>query len=156
VLLVIQLRGQAWMDGPAWLAVAAARHPTDFWVQFEAGFYFYAKDRRPAVASAYLRAAHTLRPDLALVKELLYSCFAQTEREAAVGELRAILRETPDAAWAQFLHGMILGEMRDLEGAIAAFQKATRLDPNNASSHDWLAYLLLEKGDPKGALVEAT
>ena len=71
VVLLFQLRSGRWTSAPKLLATAVNRYPIDFWVQFEAGYYYYVKYPLPAVAACYFRAAHTLRPDLPLVKKLL-------------------------------------------------------------------------------------
>src|SRR5205085_1454398 len=41
----------------------------------------------------------------------------------------------------------------DLDGALAAFKEAVRLNPNDATAHNNLGFALKRKGDPGGAFV---
>ena len=42
----------------------------------------------------------------------------------------------------------------DLDGAIAEYREALRLNPNNALAHNGLGFALEKKGDLRGALEE--
>jgi eukaryotic-like serine/threonine-protein kinase len=157
-VLVFQLRGRPWAAAPQWLAAAAFCHPDDFWVQFEAGYYYYAKAPQPALAALHLRAAHTLRPDLPYVKRLLLECVIRLpdHLDGAVVELRRLVGRDPASADAHMLLALALLEKKDVAGADAARAEASRLGPRDARWRDWFAFYLLERGDARGALVEAT
>ena len=50
--------------------------------------------------------------------------------------------------------GVALGHKADLDGVIAEFREALRLNPNEAEAHFGLGLALEKKGDHQGALQE--
>jgi tetratricopeptide (TPR) repeat protein len=153
VVLLFQIRPRAWADGPKLLASAVSRYPNDFWVLFEAGYYYYSKDYRPSVAAGYLRAAYTIRPDLPLVRQLVLECMIRAGQEVeATAELQEMIRRDPKTAWSHAELAKVL-RRNDLQGAIVELKEAIRLDPKNAWFHSELAWTL-RISDPEGAIAE--
>jgi hypothetical protein len=62
---------EPWLGSRLVLEEVAARHRSDFWVQFEIGYFFRNKDPDPTRAVGLLRAASALRPDCGTALELL-------------------------------------------------------------------------------------
>jgi tetratricopeptide (TPR) repeat protein len=152
LVLMFQMRQNAWPAGPKLLAAGTLRHPNDFWVQFEAGYYYYFKDSQPAVAIGHFRAARALRPDLPLVVQLLGGALNSAgKRDEAVACYREVTRLEPTNARAYTDLGHALRSHDPVE-AKAAFRKAITLDPTAALAHGALGTILADQDDIDGAV----
>jgi tetratricopeptide (TPR) repeat protein len=65
------------------------------------------------------------------------------------------IQDDPGNAQLHVVRGGILQTSGDLDGVIAAYREATRLEPQNSGRHNGLAGVLLQKGDVPAALVAA-
>jgi tetratricopeptide (TPR) repeat protein len=103
-------------------------------------------------AIPYLKKFVELRPDdirgrLALATAYFES-FQQDEAKAA---LAVPLKNPTTRAGAEYLMGRILVQQGDLDGAISAFQRLARLQPESADAHAELAAALLEKEEAEAS-----
>ena len=68
--------------------------------------------------------------------------------------LRAAIEAKPDYAEAHYALGTVLQQQGNLDGAIAAFQRALKYAPNAPEIHNTLGTALSRKGDKDAARVE--
>ena len=143
-------------DNPAVAALAARPDALAQPGRFAAVLGWHAAvpvERRRAVLQAALRA----RPgDLRLLVSMA-SSYAGRRRDAAerVRWLQAAVGAHPESPMAHNNLGTVLDDLKDIDGAIAAYQEAIRLDPQNASvAHANLGASLKNKGNPDAAIVE--
>jgi tetratricopeptide (TPR) repeat protein len=71
VALLLQRVTGPWPGSREALAAVAARHRSDFWVQYEIGYFYMHKARDPRRAAEALRAALAVRPDCRTALEML-------------------------------------------------------------------------------------
>jgi tetratricopeptide (TPR) repeat protein len=155
LVLLLQTLRTNWPGSRAPLAVAAARHPGDFWLQFEVGYHFVLKDRNPTRAVAHLRAALAVRPDCRYAMTLLASAYRSLgDLDGAIAECKEALRLAPKDAEAHTDLGAALRDKGQRDGAIECFREAIRLDPKHALAHMNLGLTLHDRGDLNGAIAE--
>jgi tetratricopeptide (TPR) repeat protein/tRNA A-37 threonylcarbamoyl transferase component Bud32 len=146
LVLLLQQQTRAWPGARQALASAGARHPDDFWVQFEIGYFYVFKDPNPPLAVGYLRAALALRPDCLYALDLLAgACRTTGDPDGALAAYQQALRLDPGAASAHLGLANALHDKGDLDGALAACRQALRLAPG-ALGHYHLGDLLRETG----------
>jgi Flp pilus assembly protein TadD len=72
--------------------------------------------------------------------------YVNGEHELAITEFRHALEEDPKLAIAWNGLSLALGQSGDLDGAVAAAEELTKLEPNDPLSHANLSRLLQQKG----------
>jgi serine/threonine-protein kinase len=132
---------------------AYARHPDDFWVNYDLGTDL---DRRePAEALRYLTAAVALRPDSAFARINLGTVLLTKDKtDEAVAEYRRATELDPRFPLAHT--GLALGlELQGkLDGAVAAYRRAMELLPNDGAARCHLADALGKQGKLDEAVAE--
>ena len=68
--------------------------------------------------------------------------------------MRAAIEAKPDYAEAHYALGTVLQQQGNLDGAIAAFQRALKYAPNAAEIHNTLGSALSRKGNKEAARLE--
>jgi tetratricopeptide (TPR) repeat protein len=129
-----------------YLRKAQARHPRDFWLNFELGCALYWRGAAfwPE-AAGYFGLALVARPDtpLALTNQLL--CILQRDPHAALAlARRAVAIEPKDWRGHYNLAVCLSVGLGDWAGAEAAIRQALKLKPNLAAAHQCLGNLWSE------------
>ncbi len=129
------------------LTAAHARHPQDFWLNFQLGWAFWGSGRSDE-ALGYFRAAMAVRPDAApAYRGVGASLFLMGRVDEATGYIQQALSIAPDYAAAHHDLGSALGTKGRLDEAIDHFREAIRLRPQrSAETHTSLASALRMKG----------
>lgn len=97
-----------------------------------------------------------LRRRLALLQADNGQVAAQEESlRKALDEFDLALKERRSFFLAHYNKGIVLMDLGRLDEAIAAFKRATEIDPNDAYAHSELSYAYEDKGQYKMALEEA-
>jgi tetratricopeptide (TPR) repeat protein len=152
LVMLLQIVKGPWPGSRAVLEEAASRYPNHFWLQFELGYNFTIKDRDPARAIGYLRAALALRPDAQYPRMCLAWCCRDTgDLAGAEACFRQVVRDAPDYAEGHLCLGEALTKRKLWDGAIAEYKEARRLQPNFVYTHLYLGAALNAKGDVTGA-----
>jgi serine/threonine protein kinase/Flp pilus assembly protein TadD len=139
------------------LRSAQQRHPNDFWLNHELGYWLMQDEPVPAADAAdavgYFRAALVLRPDNAAVMTHLGNALrVRGDLDGAVFAYHRALALRPDLAGVHGNLGTSLYAKGDLQGAIAAYRQAIALDHNCAATYSNLGIALHAKGDLQGAI----
>src|SRR5262245_50750629 len=74
--------------------------------------------------------------------------------DEAIARLAPLLKENPNFVQARLLTGQAQLSKRDVPGAIAQFEAASRINPQLAEPHYYLARALVARGDVEGAKKE--
>ena len=101
-------------------------------------------------ARALLHEAQQHHPEDFWINFQLGYLLQEQRPQEAVGFLRAAVASRPESSQAHIMLGRALHDAGDTDGAVAAFRKAIRLNPNRAGARD-LARALA----PRGGLEEA-
>jgi tetratricopeptide (TPR) repeat protein len=138
--------GRSGVDAVPLLRAAQARHPDDFWLNFQLGVEFSrAKEWDEAVA--HFRAALALRPRAGAVHNNLgLALAAKGRRDEAIGHYEEALRIAPKYAQAHYSLGNALAAEGRRDEAIGRYEEALRLDPKFAMAHVNLGRSLHAKG----------
>jgi serine/threonine-protein kinase len=128
------------------LRAAQRRQPEDFWLNHALGEAL--RERKPAEAVGFYRAALATRPAVAAVHyEVAMAQFRQGQVDEAVRACRKAIELDPAAAW---IYQAYLGWGLCINGradeAITAYRKAIVLAPKLATVHTGLARCLQDKG----------
>jgi tetratricopeptide (TPR) repeat protein len=128
------------------LRKAQARHPNDFWLNFELGVWLNeAKQWDEAIG--HHRAALALRPRADAVHNNLGSALAHKgQLDDAIGHYEEALRINPKFAAAHTNLGNALCDKGRPDEGISHHQEALRLSPKYAIAHTNLATALAGKG----------
>jgi serine/threonine-protein kinase len=133
-------------DAVPLLRVAQARHPDDFWLNYELGVTWHAAKEWGA-AVGHFRAALALRPRAAAVHNNLGSAlYHMGKLDEALGHYEQALRLDPKLALTHNNLALALKDKGKLEEAIGRWEQALRLDPKLAWAHINLGNALTEKG----------
>jgi serine/threonine-protein kinase len=134
-------------DAMPLLAAAQARHPQDFWLNFDLGSALQ-KRKRAGEAVGYYRAALALRPNATAVYTNLGAALEDKgELDRAIACYQKALALDPKLVGAHTNLGAALADKGQLDRAIACFHKALALDPKFAKAHNNLGAALEAKGD---------
>jgi tetratricopeptide (TPR) repeat protein len=128
------------------LRAAQARHPDDFWLNYELGRMLeHVRQWGPAVG--HYRAALALRPSAPAVHNSLGVALLGTGRvEEAVGHYRQGVALEPANASAHYNLGNALRERGRLDEAAGHLERAVALAPKLAQAHNNLANALVAWG----------
>jgi eukaryotic-like serine/threonine-protein kinase len=139
------------------LRQAQARHPGDFWINYDLGHVLiFGPSPRPDEAVGYFRAAVAVRPGSAEARSILglaLSASGQTDR--AIAAYRQAIELDPEYAVAHKNLGDALRGQGKLDEAIARFQKAVKLDSQFAQAHGSLGDCYAQLGRWDEAAVES-
>jgi serine/threonine-protein kinase len=115
------------------------RHPGDFWINFQLGFFL--RQERPQEAVGYFRAAVAIRPNSSQAHTLLGRLLRETgDTEAAIAEFRKAISLNPNRAGAKDL-AKALAPRGGLEEVRVLWEKILEGDPPD---HDlWYGYAQL-------------
>ena len=137
-------------DPTAFLERVQRRYPDDFWVNSELGHLL--RERDPAAAIGYCRAAQALRPDAAVVQTKLgYGFLVLGQLDLSIHHYERSMQIDPNQGltWGDF--GLaLLGKGRTDEAA-DCLEKAGVLNPNTADGLIWLRTIRLRQGRPEEA-----
>jgi tetratricopeptide (TPR) repeat protein/serine/threonine protein kinase len=142
-------------DSVPLLAAAQARHPDDFWLNFDLGnALLSAKQWNEAVG--YYRGALAVRPDAAVGHNNLgYALSNQKKLHEGIACCRKAIALDPKYVLAHINLGNALLKQGKLDEAFDYYKKAVVLDPNDALAHDNLGAFLCDcKHDYDGAIAE--
>jgi serine/threonine-protein kinase len=128
------------------LTAVQARHPQDFWLNYQLGWAM-TESRRASEALGFYRAALALRPDaVPAYNGVAALLFGMGRVDEAIPYLQQAVRIDPDYAMTHINLGSALGVKGRLDEAIGHFEEAIRLDPKgSAAAHGNLGSALLEK-----------
>jgi eukaryotic-like serine/threonine-protein kinase len=131
---------------------AQARHPRDFWLNFELANALL-ESKVPGEALGFYWVAMVLRPGLAVVyNQLGLALHAQGDLKGAVAAYHEALERSPEFAAAHTNLGNALFDQKDVKGAIARHRLALQYAPRLAAAHYNLGLALHAQGDLKGAI----
>jgi tetratricopeptide (TPR) repeat protein len=139
-------------DAVPLLRVAQARHPEDFWLNFELGTALQWKQWDEAIV--YYRAALALRPRAAIVHHRLGVALRDKGRwDEAVGHFEQAITLDPKNIQARYdLGGLLRVQGKYHEGVrqyqqiVRHFEQAVTLDPKSAHAHYNLGFALYGLG----------
>jgi Tfp pilus assembly protein PilF len=103
-------------------------------------------DQRPVLQEALLRHRLERYPDDVVSRFGLGTLLLSRDRDAAMAELREVLRVAPDNAQALNNYGAALQSEGRLEEALEQFRRAVRLEPGYTNAHFNLGTALLAQG----------
>jgi serine/threonine-protein kinase len=139
------LRNRGGDEAPL-LRAAQARHPDDFWINYELGIALYGMQEW-GEAVAHFRAALALRPRAAAVHNNLgYALYRLGKKDEAVGHYEDALRIDPNLALTHNNLGVALADREKFDEAVGHYEQALRLDPKSAQFHNNLGYALYRLG----------
>jgi tetratricopeptide (TPR) repeat protein len=129
-------------DAAALLRAAQAKHPDDFWLNYELGSaLFGVKEWDEAIG--FYRAALALRPRVALAHNGLGAAVHNKDNlDEAMRHYQRAIALDPKNATAHNNLGIVLGRKGKLNEAVRHHEEALRLDPNYAAAHDGLGRVL--------------
>lgn len=153
VVHLFQIQLGAWSAGRPLLTAVALRHPDDFWIQFEAGYYYFFKDRHPDLAASYFRAAHALRPDVPKVLFMLGESLTMAgDTDGAIASLKEAIRIDPDIAESHSALAFALFRKGDVAGSVSEAKRAVELDSQDVNAWLALGQAQRKSGDQDGAI----
>jgi tetratricopeptide (TPR) repeat protein/tRNA A-37 threonylcarbamoyl transferase component Bud32 len=133
-------------DAVPLLRAAQARHPDDFWLNFELGVAL-AGAKQWDEAVGHYRAALAVRPrSSAVYNNLGLALAGRGQMAEAIRHFEEALRIAPKLADAHTSLGLALQAQGRLAEAIRHFEQALRLDPKNAKAHGGLGNALQAQG----------
>jgi tetratricopeptide (TPR) repeat protein len=134
------------------IELALKNHPNYFLVHYIAGRTYYLQGDWPE-SESHLKTALALRGSFEPARLLLGNLYVVVGKpDQAVDVLRPLLSQNPKNALARYLLGIAYWNKRDLPSAIAGFEGAIGLAPNDEFSRlalEQLAVTELKQGDPK-------
>jgi tetratricopeptide (TPR) repeat protein/tRNA A-37 threonylcarbamoyl transferase component Bud32 len=140
------------IDAVPLLTAAQARHPQDFWLNFELGSALQMR-KQDGEAVGYYRAALALRPHTSAVYNNLGNALkAKGRLDGAMACYHQALAIDPKFAPAHYNLGIALKAKGRLDGAMACYHQALAIDPKFAPAHYNLGIALRKKGDVDGAI----
>jgi serine/threonine protein kinase/Flp pilus assembly protein TadD len=142
--LVLERAGAA-TEAAALLRQAQARHPDDFWINYNLGHVlsFSLRPHRSAQAVGYFRAAVAIRPRSAEARSILGVAHEiQGDVDAAIAAYRQAIALDPKFAVARGNLGRALMHKGDYNAAVAEYRKVVELDPVSAMAHSNLGTTL--------------
>jgi len=118
---------------------ARRRHPGDFWINFQLGFFLLQE--RPQEAVGYFRAAVAIRPSSSTAHSLLGRALRNTgDADEAIAEFRKAIELNPNRAGAKDL-AKVLAPRDGLEEVRVLWEKILK---GNPPDHDvWYGYAQL-------------
>jgi tetratricopeptide (TPR) repeat protein len=153
VALLAKKLGQKDEQAEPLLRAAQGRHPEDFWLNFALGEAL--RDRKPAEAVGFYRAALAMRPTAA---EVHFGVSVALEHHGQVDEaIRAARKAIELAPKVGALHhrlGLCLQARGQLDEALAEFRRAIEFVPGAAWAHHGLGMCWQDKGQLDEAMGE--
>ena len=141
-------------EAEAMLRAAQWRHPDDFWLNFTLGEAF--RERKPAEAVGFYRAALVTRPAVAYVHlELSLALLRQRNVDEATQSAHKAVELVPALPVVHHQLGLCLQDGDHFDEAIAAYRHAIQLDPDKSRSHYQVGLCLLVRGEVDQAMAEA-
>jgi tetratricopeptide (TPR) repeat protein len=128
------------------LSRAQARHPQDFWLNFELGWALH-ESRRSDEALGFYRAALALRPEASAAHNGVgVMLFDMGRLDEAIGYWQQALKIDPNFTIVHTNLAQALRAKGRLDEAISHYQEAIRLDPKaSALAHSHLGSVLWDK-----------
>jgi tetratricopeptide (TPR) repeat protein len=135
------------------LRAAQRLHPEDFWLCYSLGETL--RERKPAEALGFYRAALAIRPHVAAVySEVGWALARQGHADAALAEGRRALQLDPNLAPALLVVGWCMQTKGQLEDAIAQYRRVIHVYPDFEWTRHQLAVCLQETGRLDEAVAE--
>jgi serine/threonine protein kinase/tetratricopeptide (TPR) repeat protein len=119
-------------EAVALLRQAQARHPDDFWINYNLGhvLIFSPRPHPSAEAAGYFRAAVAIRPRSAEARSILGLALEdQGKADAAIAAYRQAIALDPKFAIGHSNLGRVLMAKGDYNAAVAEYRKVVELDP---------------------------
>ena len=114
------------------------------------------KSARPEIAIDLFREALTVRADFAACRhDLCWLLFERGDNEGAKQAVEVGLAIQPEAADLHCLAGLLHHAVRDLDEAIASYEKALSIQPDYADAHAHWAVSLQDRGDLDESIAHA-
>ena len=153
VVHLFQIQASAWPAGRPLLTAVSLRHPDDFWIQFEAGYYYFFKDRHWDLAASYFRAAHALRPDVPKVIFMLgESLILAGDTDGAIASFKEAIRIDPNIAESHGALAFALLGKGDVASSLSEARRAVALDSRDVNAWSALGRARRKSGDLDGAI----
>ncbi len=153
VTLLAKKLGQKDGQAEPLLRAAQARHPEDFWPNFALGEAL--RERKPAEAVGFYRAALVTRPTVAAVHlEIGVALLRLGQADEAIRTCRKAVELEPTKGRYHFYLGRCLQARGRLDEAMAEFRRAIELDPKGAPAHHVLGICWRDKGRLDEAMTE--
>jgi tetratricopeptide (TPR) repeat protein len=153
VVLLARKLGQ--QDGQAepLLRAAQHRHPEDFWLNYALGDAL--RERKPAEAVGFYRAALVTRPTVATVHfEVSLALLRQGQVDEATRAARRVVELIPMLPVSHHQLGMCLQASGQLDEAMVEYRRAIEIDPKGSDAHYELGFCLVGRGQLDQAMVE--
>jgi tetratricopeptide (TPR) repeat protein len=152
ILLAMKL-GQADREAELLLRAAQRQHPEDFWLNFALGKEL--RERKPAEAVGFYRAALATRPTVAAVyHEIGLALLWQRQVDEAIPAFRNAIELEPKGSHHYTNLGVCLRDKGRLDEAMANYRRAIELNPEASAPHTNLGVCLRDKGRLDEAIVE--
>jgi serine/threonine protein kinase/Tfp pilus assembly protein PilF len=152
ILLAMKL-GKAEEEAELLLRAAQRQHPEDFWLNYALGKEL--RERKPAEAVGYYRAALATRPSVAAVyHEMGLALLWQRQVDEAILAFRKAIELEPKGSWHYTNLGVCLRDKGRLDEAMANYRRAIELNPEVAAPHTNLGVCLRDTGRLDEAMVE--
>jgi serine/threonine-protein kinase len=136
------------------LTAAQARHPDDFWLNFELGDALQHAKRWDEAVGFY-RAAAAVRPSASAVHNNLgIALYDKNQVDEAIHEYRRAIELDPQNAMPHHNLGLALKAKNQVDEAIQECRQAIAIDPKFANAHGALGNALYAKKDVDGAMAE--
>jgi eukaryotic-like serine/threonine-protein kinase len=153
VALLAKKLGQQDEQAEPLLRAAQGQHPEDFWLNYALGEAL--RERKPAEAVGFYRAALAMRPTVAEVHlEVSVALERQGQVDEAIRACRKALELEPMGGRYHYYLGRCLQAMGRLDEAMAEYRHAIELDPKGAPAHHHLGMCWRNKGRLDEAMAE--
>ena len=153
VALLAKKLGQQDEQAEPLLRAAQERHPEDFWLNYALGDAL--RERKPAEAVGFYRAALAMRPTVAEVHlEVSVALERQGQLDEAIRACRKALELEPTVSRYHYYLGRCLHGAGRHDEAIAEIRRAVELDPKEASAHHLLGVCWQDRGQLDEAIAE--
>jgi eukaryotic-like serine/threonine-protein kinase len=153
VTLLAKKLGQQDKQAEPLLRAAQWQHPEDFWLNFALGEAL--REREPAEAVGFYRAALAMRPTVAAVyTEVGMAQFRQGLLDEAILAHRKAIDLEPNVAARHHNLGLCLQAKGQPDAAMAEFRRAVQLDPEQSAPHLGLGLCWKARGQLDEAMAE--
>ena len=153
VALLAKKLGQKDGQAEPLLRAAQVRHPEDFWLNYGLGEAL--RERKPAEAVGFYRAALATRPTVASVHiEISVALLRQGQANEAILACRKAVELDPKDGRFHFYLGECLHDGRRFTEAIVEFRRSIELDPKSAVFHHGMGMCLQATGRIEEAMGE--
>jgi serine/threonine-protein kinase len=153
VMLLAKKLGPKEKQAEPLLRAAQGRHPENFWLNYALGEAL--RERQPAEAVGFYRAALAMRPTLAEVHFIVSTVLMrQGQLDEAFRTARKAIELDPKSWWAHQALGMCWQKRGEFDEAMAEFRRAVELEPKGAAAYHHLGRCFQGMGRLDEAMAE--